>query len=144
MYEITKRNFKFEAAHRLIQLPDGHPCRNLHGHSWKVEVSLEGDINKNTGFVLDFGELKEIDTYLKNNFDHAVLISSKDTELLEICNKIKTKYFYFKDVEYLSAETLSKYICVNLILPIITANKNILMASVSVWETENNKATYSI
>jgi 6-pyruvoyltetrahydropterin/6-carboxytetrahydropterin synthase len=57
MLVITKI-FRFEAAHRL----DNHEgkCKQLHGHSYKFEVTIAGNINPITGMVLDFGDLKDI------------------------------------------------------------------------------------
>jgi len=49
---------KIDAAHLLPDY-DG-PCRRLHGHSWKVIVELDGDINPETGMVIDFREIKKI------------------------------------------------------------------------------------
>ena len=51
------REFTFEAAHRLPQVPAGHKCARLHGHSYRVEIHLRGDVDETTGWVLDFGEI---------------------------------------------------------------------------------------
>jgi len=61
MYAVTKA-FKFEASHRLFTMPMEHPCRNLHGHSYVVRVSIwVEDIKnlENPNMVIDFGKLKE-------------------------------------------------------------------------------------
>ena len=68
---ITKI-FTFDGAH---QLPD-HPgkCKNLHGHSWQLEVSIFGQIDSNTGMVMDFGDLKNIvNEKIINILDHSKL-----------------------------------------------------------------------
>lgn len=54
---VTKR-FRFEASH---QLPN-HPgkCKNLHGHSWVLEVSVEGEVASNTGMVIDYADISQI------------------------------------------------------------------------------------
>ena len=52
MYRISKE-FSFSASHRLLGLPDGHPCARLHGHNYRVEVELSAaDLNR-YGFVRD-------------------------------------------------------------------------------------------
>ena len=54
--EIYKE-FKFEAAHRLINVPPTHKCARLHGHSYRVRVYLEGPLDPHTGWVMDFADL---------------------------------------------------------------------------------------
>lgn len=58
--------FQWDAAHQL-KLPYESACRNIHGHTYKVEVELEGDLNEN-GMVMDFVELKK--RVNKCSFDH--------------------------------------------------------------------------
>jgi len=50
--------FQFEAAHRLPNLPEDHKCRRLHGHSFRVEVHVDGEVDPHTGWVIDFAEIK--------------------------------------------------------------------------------------
>lgn len=69
---ITKA-FTFEAAHRLPHLPAGHKCGRLHGHSFKVEVSVSGDIDRRTGWVMDFADIKEVCKPLIDKLDHTYL-----------------------------------------------------------------------
>lgn len=54
-YTVSKR-FNFEAAHSLPHLPVGHKCRNLHGHSYVVEVFCQGPLD-DRGFVVDYAEI---------------------------------------------------------------------------------------
>lgn len=56
--EIFKE-FTFEAAHRLPFVPEGHKCGRLHGHSFRVEVHLGGEINQESGWLLDFADIKK-------------------------------------------------------------------------------------
>lgn len=70
MYRIGKR-FRFEAAHSLPGLPDGHKCARPHGHSYTVEVTLVTTESLNPpGFVVDFGDLARLGEYLSSSFDH--------------------------------------------------------------------------
>ena len=46
------KDFRFEAAHTLPSLPDDHKCRQMHGHSFKVEIHIEGEVNPEIGWVL--------------------------------------------------------------------------------------------
>lgn len=53
------KEFSFEAAHSLPYLPEGHKCRNVHGHSYKVRVTVEGDIDPHTGMVCDYARISQ-------------------------------------------------------------------------------------
>ncbi len=67
------KEFTFEAAHRLPHAPEGHKCRRLHGHSFRVEVACEGPIDPVTGWLVDFGELKSAFAPLYAQLDHYYL-----------------------------------------------------------------------
>ena len=49
--------FRFEAAHRLPNVPEGHKCARLHGHSYRIEVAVSGPVDEHTGWFLDYAEL---------------------------------------------------------------------------------------
>ncbi|MGN6366841.1 MAG: 6-carboxytetrahydropterin synthase QueD [Phycisphaerae bacterium] len=70
--ELTKE-FRFEAAHSLPCVPEGHKCGRLHGHSFRVEVTIRGAVNPETGWLMDFGELKEKFRPLEEQLDHRFL-----------------------------------------------------------------------
>ena len=55
--EIFKQ-FTLEAAHRLPNVPAGHKCARLHGHSFRVEIRVSGEPAEHTGWVMDFSEIK--------------------------------------------------------------------------------------
>ncbi len=65
--------FRFEAAHRLPRVPPGHKCARLHGHSFKVELAIEGPVNPETGWFLDFGDLFDAWRPLNDRLDHNYL-----------------------------------------------------------------------
>ncbi|MCU1369853.1 MAG: queD [Ilumatobacteraceae bacterium] len=69
---ITK-DFTFEAAHLLPNVPDGHKCARLHGHSFGVSVSVDGPVGESTGWVMDFGDLKTAWAPLHDELDHRYL-----------------------------------------------------------------------
>ena len=49
--------FTIESARSLPNLADGHPCKNVHGHSFKIIITVTGNIQKDSGFVMDFEDL---------------------------------------------------------------------------------------
>ena len=65
--------FKFEAAHRLPKVPPSHKCARLHGHSFKVELTVAGPVNPDTGWFLDFGELYALWSPVQALLDHNYL-----------------------------------------------------------------------
>ena len=69
---VSKDNFVFAAAH-FITFP-GHRCETLHGHNYRTRVVVEGGLNAEAHFVLDFGELKRLVKRLTDEIDHKVLL----------------------------------------------------------------------
>ena len=72
MMEIYKQ-FVFEAAHRLPNVPAGHKCARLHGHSFKGTIYVTGDIEEDTGWIMDFAEITETFKPLYEQLDHHYL-----------------------------------------------------------------------
>jgi len=52
-----RKSFQFEAAHFLPHLPAQHKCRRLHGHSFKVEIAVQGENDPHLGWVMDYADL---------------------------------------------------------------------------------------
>jgi len=67
------RVFQVEAAHHLPNVPEGHKCARLHGHSFRIEVHISGDVGEQSGWVLDFAELKQAFQPLYDRLDHHYL-----------------------------------------------------------------------
>ena len=72
---LIYREFGFEAAHRLPNVPEGHKCARLHGHSFRVRVSVVGAIGEETGWVMDFADVKEAWKPIEHELDHHYLNS---------------------------------------------------------------------
>jgi 6-pyruvoyltetrahydropterin/6-carboxytetrahydropterin synthase len=70
--EIYKE-FKFDSAHFLPNLPEDHKCRRMHGHTFRVRIYVEGPLTVPEGWVLDFGDLKAIYKPLEDQLDHRLL-----------------------------------------------------------------------
>jgi 6-pyruvoyltetrahydropterin/6-carboxytetrahydropterin synthase len=67
------RDFTFEAAHLLPRVPEGHKCLRLHGHSFRVEITVEGDVDPSTGWFLDYGVIRDAAEPLRKQLDHYYL-----------------------------------------------------------------------
>lgn len=70
--EIFKE-FTVEAAHRLPNVPEGHKCSRLHGHSFKIEVYVSGEVEEKSGWILDFADIKTAFQPLFDQLDHYYL-----------------------------------------------------------------------
>ncbi|MCP4574198.1 MAG: 6-carboxytetrahydropterin synthase QueD [bacterium] len=71
-HRITK-NFGFDAAHWLPGVPEDHKCRRLHGHTYRVVIALEGDLDPELGWVADYGEISKAFKPLLDDLDHHCL-----------------------------------------------------------------------
>ena len=67
------RVFTVEAAHRLPNVPEGHKCARLHGHSFRIEVHVGGPVDPATGWVMDFADLKRAFAPTFDRLDHHYL-----------------------------------------------------------------------
>jgi 6-pyruvoyltetrahydropterin/6-carboxytetrahydropterin synthase len=67
------REFRFEAAHRLPNVPEGHKCARLHGHSFRVAVHVEGLVGEESGWVVDFADIKQAFKPIHDALDHRYL-----------------------------------------------------------------------
>ena len=67
------RAFTVEAAHRLPNVPLGHKCARLHGHSFRIELHVAGDVDAHTGWVMDFAEVKAAFQPIFEQLDHHYL-----------------------------------------------------------------------
>ncbi len=69
---ITK-SFTFDAAHWLPRVPDDHKCRRLHGHTYRIEVALEGELDPVLGWVVDYGDVSRAVDPVVRELDHRCL-----------------------------------------------------------------------
>jgi 6-pyruvoyltetrahydropterin/6-carboxytetrahydropterin synthase len=68
-----RKSFRFEAAHHLPFAPEGHRCRNVHGHAYVVEVAVEGEVDPKHRWLIDYGEILRICEPVKNQLDHKLI-----------------------------------------------------------------------
>lgn len=67
------RTYHFAAAHHLPQAPEGHKCRRLHGHSYRIEVAVRGMVDPETGWLMDYGEIDRRVRPVIAELDHRTL-----------------------------------------------------------------------
>jgi len=93
-----RKTFQFEAAHLLPHLPESHKCRRLHGHSFKVDVVVEGECDPKLGWVMDYAEIGEAFKPIWEKLDHYYLNEIRGLEnptseniAIWIWNQLKSK-----------------------------------------------------
>lgn len=136
------RLFTFEMAHAL-QNYDG-PCKNIHGHSYKLQVTIIGTplaktADPKNGMVMDFGDLKKlVNQTIVDELDHALLLrQDSPTELIEMLRKLNHKLVL----------TTYQPTCENMLLDFKeklrnTMPANVALHSLKLWETQNSFAEW--
>lgn len=67
------KTIRFDAAHFLPTFPEGHKCRRMHGHSFEADLIVEGEVNPDTGYIIDFAEIKRRAEPIVEALDHRLL-----------------------------------------------------------------------
>ena len=70
---IVYKKFNIESARSIPNLPKTHPCHHIHGHSFKIIISVKGPVNKQNGFVVDFQDIDDAFNPFKKELDHSYL-----------------------------------------------------------------------
>lgn len=114
--ELVK-SFRFEAAHSLTGVAEGHKCRRVHGHSYRLDVHVEGPVDARTGMVVDFHDIAKLVKPLIDQLDHHLL------------NEIP-------GLENSTSETLCKYLWDRLkpALPMLRA--------LTIWESDTSRCVF--
>ena len=127
------KEFRWEMGHRL---PEHFGlCKNIHGHSYKMIIEFEGELNSQ-GMVIDFYDVEKIINPIIEKLDHAFMVRDDDKLTLEFLEKLNSKKVVVNF--FATAENISKYI-----LEIISKGnlpENIHSVSVKVYETEGDYA----
>jgi 6-pyruvoyltetrahydropterin/6-carboxytetrahydropterin synthase len=82
------KEFHWEMGHRLPE--HFGKCKNIHGHSYKMMVELEGNLDEN-GMIMDYYDLKKIVNPIVEELDHAFMVYEKDTEIIDFLESVKSK-----------------------------------------------------
>jgi 6-pyruvoyltetrahydropterin/6-carboxytetrahydropterin synthase len=67
------KQFTFDSAHFLPNVPEGHKCKEIHGHTYHLTVYLNGDLDEKLGWVIDFTDVKNVIDPIIKSIDHQFL-----------------------------------------------------------------------
>jgi 6-pyruvoyltetrahydropterin/6-carboxytetrahydropterin synthase len=120
MYELTIES-QFAAAHQLRGYKGR--CEEMHGHNWRVQVTVSSETLNDIGLAIDFTELKEISNEVIQSLDHTLL----------------NEVFPFTEINP-SSENIAKWLFDSIKKKL--DGRNVSCTSVTVWESETSSATY--
>ncbi len=111
------RTFRFEAAHALPHVPPGHKCRRIHGHGYRLDVHVTGEVDPEKGWVMDFADINRAVRPVLDELDHRLLGE-------------------VPGLENATAEVIARFLWDRLqpALPLLSA--------ITVWESETNRCVY--
>jgi 6-pyruvoyltetrahydropterin/6-carboxytetrahydropterin synthase len=111
MITSVTKIFRFEMAHQLVDCYSDE-CKNIHGHSYKLEVTFEGQVDKDTGMIIDFKQLKEIVQPIVDELDHSFLTvenygvnPTAEHMAMGIFNEIRKKSHMIKRIRLWETDT---------------------------------------
>ncbi len=131
------KEFRWEMGHRLPE--HFGKCKNIHGHSYKMIVELEGEVEE-SGMVMDYYDLKKIVEPIVEKLDHSFLVYKEDKEIISFLEKMKSKMVV---VEFQSTvENICKYFLDE--IKKIRFPQNVKKVTVRIYETADDYAEDSI
>ena len=122
MFVLTVEDY-FASAHQLRGYKG--KCENIHGHNWRVILSVQGEVLNEIGLLIDFNELKNILKKITGSLDHKNL---NDIEPFTVMNP--------------SSENIAEFIAAKAQAEITKINSNIYVESVIVWESQTSRCTF--
>jgi len=138
MHIITKI-LTFDSAHRLMNHKG--KCKNLHGHTYKLEVSLTSNKLTPDGMVVDFTILKNlVQKWVDDNLDHSTILNKDDRKVIEFCQKMGFRSYLINGEP--TAENMTQVIY-DQIKRVLDANKDVLLddlkiSYIKLWETSTS------
>lgn len=148
MHQIKTQLLEFSAAHRLIKNYQGK-CRNLHGHNYRIFLTFNATKLDSNDFVTDFSEVKRVcNQWVKDHWDHAILVSSDDHPLLEFAKNNNQKYYVFPEGLNTTVEVLAHHLY-QIINPMVVQNikainPTIELYEIEIWETHSSCARFTV
>lgn len=143
MYILKKKLDIFSAAHRLVNGYQGK-CKDLHGHDYLVEVTVACEELDDYGFVIDFGDVKQIcNDWIQNHWDHATLVCAADKTLLDFVCKENQHHFVLPADKNSTVENLTEFLFKQFQTELDKFSPRVSLQAVTIWESSTANATYS-
>lgn len=104
-----KQHFQIESARFLPNLPKDHPCSRMHGHSFKIILTLKGEVDPKLGWVMDYHEITKVMQPILKELDHRVLNEVQGLE--NPTSELLAKWIYdrvIKQIKILTAVNISE------------------------------------
>jgi len=133
------KEFKWEMGHRLPE--HFGQCKNIHGHSYKMLVEFEGELDKN-GMVIDYYDVEKIVNPIIEKLDHAFLVNKNDKLTIEFLEKLNSKKVVV-DFES-TAENICTYLLNKIKSADLPENVKAIMARVSETDEDYAKERISL
>ncbi len=131
------KEFHWEMGHRLPE--HFGKCKNIHGHSYRMIVELEGEVEE-SGMVMDYYDLKKIVEPIVEKLDHAFMVYKEDKEIISFLEKMKSK------MVVVESQSTVENICKYFLNEIKKTNfpQNVKKVSVRIYETADDYAESSV
>jgi 6-pyruvoyltetrahydropterin/6-carboxytetrahydropterin synthase len=131
------KEFRWEMGHRLPE--HFGKCKNIHGHSYRMIVELEGEVDK-SGMVMDYYDLKKITEPVVEKLDHAFMVYKEDKEIISFLGKMKSR------MVVVGFQSTVENICKYFLDEIKKSNfpQNVKKISVRIYETLDDYAEASV
>lgn len=99
------KEFTIDSAHRLPNVPVGHKCQNVHGHTYRIKIVVESELDAHLGWVIDFQDINKAFQPVKDALDHRYLndivgLENPTAEQIAIWiwNKIRQEIEFLKEI----------------------------------------------
>jgi 6-pyruvoyltetrahydropterin/6-carboxytetrahydropterin synthase len=154
---VSKDYLVFSSAHFITF--KGHQCEPLHGHNYRVGVEVEGNIDAECLFVVDFSVLKKIVRKLVDQIDHKVLLPTRNPKLRIVTEGDTVSVYYFERLTYTlpvgdcallpiqnsTAEMMAQYLAEGVRRDLLAGGiTNLTRLEIEVEESFGQSATYRL
>ena len=134
----VSKEITFDMAHRLSNYKG--KCYRLHGHTYRLMVTVGSNELSELGFVVDFGDLKEVLKDISDLFDHKTMLKTKDPVNVHLAKGMEEDWIYWVAFNP-TAENMSAYI--HYLISNHSKMKSVNLLSVKLWETPTSYAEYT-
>lgn len=142
MHTIKISLSRFSAAHRIVKGYQGK-CQDLHGHDYRIALTLGAKQLDAFGFVVDFTDIKKhCERWVKEHIDHVTLLCEEDVPLLNFVRQEKQRHYILPDNDNTTVECVSKHLYHVFSDILRQLNPEVSLIEVAVWESDTSGAMY--